>query len=55
MIVDLDAINLQKENDIVLQANDIVEVPTSAKKRFMRGFTEGLLPGLARVPLRIIH
>lgn len=55
MIVDLDAINLQKENDIVLQANDIVEVPTSAKKRFMRGLTEGLIPGLARIPLRVIH
>lgn len=55
MIVDLKAINKQEQKDIVLQANDIVEVPTSAGKRFMRGLMDGFFPGLARLPVQIIR
>jgi polysaccharide biosynthesis/export protein len=48
IIVDLEAINRHKASDIELQANDIVEVPTSAGKRFFRGLLGAVAPTVSR-------
>lgn len=48
IIVDLDAISKNKVADIELQANDIVEVPTSSGKRFFRGLLGAVAPTVTR-------
>jgi polysaccharide export outer membrane protein len=48
IIVDLDAINKHKAADVELQANDIVEVPTSSGKRFFRGLLGAVAPTMTR-------
>lgn len=55
MIVDLKAINRQQEQDVVIQANDIIEVPTSSGKKFVQSLVDGVLPSLARMPIRVIN
>lgn len=47
IVVDLDAISKRKAEDIELQPNDIVEVPTSAGKRFLRNLLGVVAPGLS--------
>jgi polysaccharide biosynthesis/export protein len=54
-IVDLKAINKQRAPDVVLQPNDIVEVPTASGRRFLRNVLEGLVPSVARFPVRVIR
>ncbi len=54
MIVDLKAITKRQAPDVVLQPNDIVEVPTANGKRFLRNILEGVVPGIARLPVRVI-
>jgi len=48
IIVDLDAISKHKADDVALQANDIVEVPTSSGKRFFRGLINAVAPTISR-------
>lgn len=48
LIVDLEAISKLKADDIELQANDIVEVPTSSGKRFFRGLLGAIAPSVSR-------
>jgi len=55
LIVDLKAINRREAEDIVLKANDIVEVPTSTGRRILRGLVNGLTPNLSRIPVQVIH
>ncbi len=55
LIVDLKAINKRQAPDVVLQPNDIVEVPTANGKRFLRNILEGVVPGIARFPVRVIR
>ncbi len=55
LVVDLKAINKQRAPDLVLQPNDIVEVPTASGKRFLRNILEGVVPGIARFPVRVIR
>ncbi len=55
ILVDLRAINKRKAPDVVLQPNDIVEVPTASGKRFLRNVLEGVVPGVARFPVRVIR
>ncbi len=55
LIADLKAINKRQAPDIVLQPNDIVEVPTANGKRFLRNILEGVVPGIARFPVRVIR
>jgi polysaccharide export outer membrane protein len=55
LIVDLKAITKRQAPDVVLQPNDIVEVPTANGKRFLRNILEGVVPGIARFPVRVIR
>ncbi len=54
IIVDLKAIDKQKAEDIVLQAGDIVDVPTSGAKRLFRSLVGAVVPSVAQLPTRII-
>jgi polysaccharide export outer membrane protein len=55
LIVDLKAITKRQAPDVVLQPNDIVEVPTASGRRFLRNILEGVVPGIARFPVRVIR
>src|SRR6185295_7897354 len=54
MVVDLEAINKHKAEDVVLVANDIVEVPASGGKRFFRNLMGATLPAVGQLPIRVI-
>jgi polysaccharide biosynthesis/export protein len=54
IFVDLKAIASRRSEDVALQANDIVEVPTSSGKRFLRTLTSAIMPAAARFPVRVI-
>jgi len=54
IIVDLKAIDKQKAEDIVLQAGDIVDVPTSGAKRLLRSLVGAVIPSVAQLPTRVI-
>ena len=55
--VDLKAIDKQQAEDIALQANDIVDVPSSmtTKKRIVRGILSSFAPSLGQLPVRVIR
>ena len=55
LVVDLKAITKRRAPDVVLQPNDIVEVPTASGRRFLRNMLEGVVPGIARFPVRVIR
>lgn len=55
IIVDLKAIGRHQSEDIALQANDIIEVPTAGGRRFLRNLLSGLVPSAARLPVQIIR
>jgi polysaccharide biosynthesis/export protein len=55
LIVDMKAIMKRQAPDVVLQPNDIVEVPTANGRRFLRNILEGVVPGIARFPVRVIR
>ena len=54
IIVDLRAIEKQQAQDPVLMANDIVDVPTSAGKSFLRSLFQGVVPSVGQLPVRVI-
>ena len=54
IVVDLDAINRRKAPDLLLVANDIVEVPASGGKRFFRTLLGSVIPNVATLPVRVI-
>lgn len=54
IFVDLKAIDKQKAEDIVLQAGDIVDVPTSSGKRLLRSLIGAVVPSVAQLPVRVI-
>jgi len=53
IFVDLSAIEKRKAQDIILIQNDIVDVPTSATKSFLRSLVGAVAPAVAQVPTRI--
>ncbi|HEY0079658.1 MAG TPA: polysaccharide biosynthesis/export family protein [Pyrinomonadaceae bacterium] len=55
ILVDLKAISKHRAQDIVLQANDIVEVPTASGKRFLRTLLGSVAPAIARMPVQVIR
>lgn len=55
VVVDLVAINKRQAEDVILQANDIVEVPTSSGKRFLRNLFSGVIPAAAQLPVQVIR
>jgi len=52
--VNLTAIARKKEDDLVLQANDIIEVSESTGKSLMRSLMGAVAPSVAQVPVRVI-
>ena len=55
LVVNLKAISKRQAPDVVLQPNDIVEVPTANGRRLLRNILEGVVPGVARLPVRVIR
>jgi polysaccharide export outer membrane protein len=54
IFVDLKAVEKRKAEDIVLLANDIVDVPISTGKSIMRAITGTIAPTLTQLPIRVI-
>jgi polysaccharide biosynthesis/export protein len=54
IVVNLTAIARKQAEDVALQPNDIVEVPTSAGKNLIRSLMGAVAPSLAQLPVRII-
>ena len=54
ILVDLEAINRHKAEDIVLVANDIIDVPASGGKRFLRSLMGAVVPGVGQLPVRVV-
>jgi polysaccharide export outer membrane protein len=54
ILVDLDAINRHKAADVVLVANDIIDVPASGGKRLFRSLLGAVIPNVATLPTRVI-
>jgi len=54
LIVDLTAIEKKRAQDLALLPNDIIDVPTSAGKSFLRSLLGGVVPGVAQLPVRVI-
>src|SRR5262245_34753290 len=54
LIVDLSAIEKKRAEDLALLPNDIIDVPTSAGKSFLRSLLGGVVPGVAQLPVRVI-
>ena len=57
IIVNLKAINRHQQDDILLQPNDIIEVPgASGGKKFLRDLFTGLVPSATRIlPVQVIR
>jgi polysaccharide export outer membrane protein len=53
LFVDLSAVEKRKADDIILIPNDIVDVPTSGTKSFLRTLTSAVAPAMAQIPGRI--
>jgi polysaccharide export outer membrane protein len=54
ILIDLEAINHHKAEDVVLVANDIIDVPASGGKRFLRSLMGSVVPSVGQLPVRII-
>ena len=54
MVVDLSAIEKRRAEDIALQPNDIIDVPTSGGKSLLRSLLGGSAQTLTQLPIRVI-
>jgi polysaccharide biosynthesis/export protein len=54
LYVDLSAIAHKKADDVLLQPNDIVEVPESTGKSLLRSLLGAVAPSVAQMPIRVI-
>lgn len=54
IFVDLKAIDKRQADDIALKANDIVDVPASGGKRFLRSLVGTIAPTLSQLPIRVV-
>jgi len=54
MVVDLTAIEKKRAEDIALMPNDIIDVPTSGSKAFMRSLLGTVAPSLSQLPVRVV-
>ena len=52
--VDLSAIEKKRSEDPALAPNDIIDVPTSAGKSFLRSLIQGVVPGVGQLPVRVV-
>jgi polysaccharide export outer membrane protein len=53
--VDLAAINKHRAEDVMLQANDIVEVPTSSGKKIMNSILGAITPAFSNLPVYVLR
>lgn len=54
IMVDLYAIEKKRSEDLALAPNDIIDVPTSAGKSFLRSLIQGVVPGVSQLPVRVV-
>ncbi|MBD0370031.1 MAG: polysaccharide biosynthesis/export family protein [Pyrinomonadaceae bacterium] len=54
IFVDLNAIDKRRAEDVVLQPNDIVDVPTASGKRLLKSFIGAIVPSVAQLPVRVV-
>lgn len=54
-IYDYEAIQKRKAKDVVLQPNDLIEVPSSTAKSMGRGLMSLIVPTVGQLPLRVIR
>ena len=54
MLVDLTAIEKKQSEDLALAPNDIIDVPTSAGKSFLRSLVQGVVPTVSQLPVRVV-
>jgi polysaccharide export outer membrane protein len=54
IVVDLVAIEKKRAEDVVLMANDIIDVPSSGTKSFLRTLLGTVAPSVAQMPVRVI-
>jgi len=54
IVVDLTAIEKKRAEDIALMPNDIIDVPASGGKTFLRGLLGTVAPSLAQLPVRVV-
>src|SRR5215467_7232658 len=54
IIADLYAIEKKRSEDLALAPNDIIDVPTSAGKSFLRSLIQGVAPGVGQLPVRVV-
>jgi len=52
--VDLSAIEKKSSEDLALAPNDIIDVPTSAGKSFLRSLVQGVVPSVSQLPVRVV-
>ena len=54
IVVDLTAIEKKQSEDLALSPNDIIDVPTSAGKSFLRSLVQGVVPTVSQLPVRVV-
>ena len=54
MVVDLTAIEKKRAEDIALLPNDIIDVPSSGGKTFLRSLISTVAPAVSQLPVRVI-
>lgn len=52
--IDLKAIEKRQAEDVAVQANDIIDVPASGSKRFLRSLLGTVAPTITQLPVRVI-
>src|SRR5215510_332098 len=54
IMVDLSAIEKKRSEDLALAPNDIIDVPTSTGKSFLRSLIQGVGPSVGQLPVRVV-
>ncbi len=54
IFVNLKAIDKQREDDVALQAGDIVDVPSHGGKKLLRSLLGAVVPSIGQLPVRVI-
>ena len=55
LVVDLTAIKKRQAEDVVLQAGDIIDVPSSASGKILRGLLGAIVPTISQSTVRVIR
>lgn len=54
IIIDLKAIEKRQAPDVVLQANDIVDVQVNSSKQLLKSLVGAILPSVGQLPVRVV-